>query len=36
YLNLLKNDLSKEYTVSSSSSDLADSFSTDALVIIGK
>ncbi len=36
YLNLLKNDLSKEYIVSSSSSDLADSFSTDALVIIGK
>lgn len=36
YLNLLKNDLSKEYTVSSSSSDLSDSFSTDALVIIGK
>jgi len=36
YLNLLKNDLSKEYTVSSSSSDLTDSFSTDALVIIGK
>ena len=36
YLTLLRNDLSKEYTVSSSSSDLADSFSTDALVIIGK
>lgn len=36
YLDLLKNDLGKEYTVSSSSSDLADSFSTDALVIIGK
>ncbi len=36
YLTLLKNDLTAEYTVSSSSSDLADSFSTDALVIIGK
>ncbi|MEK7551333.1 MAG: LytR C-terminal domain-containing protein [Patescibacteria group bacterium] len=36
YLTLLKNDLAKEYTVSVSTSDLADSFSTDALVIIGK
>ncbi len=36
YLALLKNDLAKEYTVSTSSSDLSDSFSTDALVIIGK
>lgn len=36
YLTLLKNDLAKEYTITVSSSDLADSFSTDALVIIGK
>lgn len=36
YLTLLKNDLAKEYTIIASSSDLADSFSTDALVIIGK
>lgn len=36
YLTLLKNDLAKEYTITTSSSDLADSFSTDALVIIGK
>lgn len=36
YLTLLKNDLAKEYTITASSSDLADSFSTDALVIIGK
>lgn len=36
FLNLLKNDLNKEYTVSASSSNLDNSFSTDALVIIGK
>jgi len=36
YLALLKKDLSQNYTVSASSSDLDDSFSSDALVIIGK
>ena len=36
YLSLLKKDLSSDYTVSASTSDLDDSFSSDALVIIGK
>lgn len=36
YSTLLKSDLAKEYTITVSSLDLADSFSTDALVIIGK
>jgi len=36
YLGLLKNDLGLSYTIGSNSADLPDSFSTDALVIIGK
>lgn len=36
FLNLLKKDLSKDYTVSASSSDLPSSSSSDALIIIGK
>ncbi len=36
YLTLLKADLAKQYTVSSSSADLSASSSADALVIIGK
>jgi hypothetical protein len=36
FLDLLKKDLGFSYTVASSSSDLVDSFSSDALVIIGK
>lgn len=36
FLNLLKSDLSKNYTVSSATSDLSASSSADALVIIGK
>lgn len=36
YLSLLKKDLGENYTVSSATSDLDDSFSSDALVIIGK
>jgi hypothetical protein len=36
YLSLLKKDLSQGYTVSAATSDLDDSFSSDALVIIGK
>jgi hypothetical protein len=36
YLGLLQNDLGLTYTIGSTSADLPDSFSTDALVIIGK
>lgn len=36
FLDLLKKDLSKEYTVSATSSDLSPDSSTDALIIIGK
>lgn len=36
FLATLKKDLSSKYTVSSESADLDSSFSTDALVIIGK
>ena len=36
YVDLLKTDLSLSYTIGSSSADLPDSFSSDALVIIGK
>lgn len=36
YLDLLKIDLGLSYTIGSASADLPDSFSTDALVIIGK
>ena len=37
YLNLLKSDLSSaNYTIGSATSDLPDSFSSDALVIIGQ
>lgn len=36
YLALLKKDLGFDYTIESATSDLPDSFSTDALVIIGK
>jgi len=36
YLALLKKDLSQNYTVSAATADLDDSFSSDALVIIGK
>ena len=36
YLNLLKSDLSANYTITSATSDLDNGFSTDALVIIGK
>lgn len=36
FLSLLKKDLGFNYTVSSASADLSDSFSSDTLVIIGK
>ncbi|HYM65406.1 MAG TPA: LytR C-terminal domain-containing protein [Candidatus Sulfotelmatobacter sp.] len=36
FLDLLKKDLGFNYTIQSATSDLPDSFSTDALVIIGK
>ena len=36
FLELLKKDLSKNYTISASSSDLPSAFSTDSLIIIGK
>ena len=36
FLELLKKDLSKKYTVKESSSDLSDDLPTDALIIIGK
>lgn len=36
YLNLLKKDLGFTYTVGSTSADLSNGFSSDALVIIGK
>jgi hypothetical protein len=36
FLNLLKTDLSKTYTITASSSDLSSTSSTDAIVIIGK
>lgn len=36
FLDLLKKDLSKDYTVSSSSSDLPSDSPTDALIIIGR
>jgi hypothetical protein len=36
FLALLKKDLGASYTVDAATSDLSDSFSTDALVIIGK
>lgn len=36
FLALLKKDLGFNYTIDKATSDLADSFSTDALVIIGK
>jgi hypothetical protein len=36
YLNLLKTDLGSSYTIGSTSADLPDSFSSDALVIIGQ
>lgn len=36
YLDLLKTDLGLSYTIGSASADLPDSFSTSALVIIGK
>ncbi|KKQ27091.1 MAG: Cell envelope-related transcriptional attenuator [Candidatus Levybacteria bacterium GW2011_GWA2_37_36] len=36
FLNLLKQDLAKEYTIKSTSSDLSPDSSTDALIIIGK
>lgn len=36
YLSLLKSDLSKQYTIGSTSADLSASASADALVIIGK
>jgi hypothetical protein len=36
YLDLLKNDLGLSYTIGTTSADLPDSFSSDALVIIGK
>ena len=36
YLSLLKKDLGFSYTIGSTSADLDDSFSEDALVIIGK
>jgi hypothetical protein len=36
YLDLLKTDLGLSYTIGSTSADLADGFSSDALVIIGK
>lgn len=36
FINLLKQDLSKEYTITASSSDLSADSSTNALIIIGK
>jgi hypothetical protein len=36
FLSLLKDDLGLSYTIGSTSADLPDSFSSDALVIIGK
>ena len=36
YLDLLESDLSEKYNVGTTSADLSSSFSTDALVIIGK
>lgn len=36
FLNLLKKDLGFSYTIGSATSDLPDSFSSDALVIIGQ
>jgi hypothetical protein len=36
FLNLLKKDLGFNYTIQAATSDLPDSFSSDALVIIGK
>lgn len=36
FLSLLKNDLGLSYTIGSNSADLPDSFSSNALVIIGK
>jgi hypothetical protein len=36
FANLLKQDLSREYTIKASSSDLAADYPTDALIIIGK
>jgi len=36
YLDLLKTDLGLSYTIGTTSADLPDSFSSDALVIIGK
>lgn len=36
FLNLLKKDLGFSYTIGAATSDLPDSFSSDALVIIGK
>jgi hypothetical protein len=36
YLSLLKTDLGLSFTIGSNSADLPDSFSSDALVIIGK
>ena len=36
FLSLLKQDLTKDYTISSASSDLPSSSATDALIIIGK
>ena len=36
FLDLLKKDLGFDYTIDSATSDLPDSFSSDALVIIGK
>jgi hypothetical protein len=36
YLTLLKSDLGTKYTISSATSDLSDSNSSDAVVIIGK
>jgi hypothetical protein len=36
YLDLLKTDLGLSYTIGTTSADLPDSFSSDALVIIGQ
>jgi len=36
FLSLLKKDLGFNYTIGSATSDLPDSFSSDALVIIGQ
>ncbi|MBI2032519.1 MAG: LytR C-terminal domain-containing protein [Candidatus Levybacteria bacterium] len=36
FLSLLEDDLSEEYKIGSTSADLSSSFSTDALIIIGK